>query len=483
MKNILAWVKDNLLIVIFSAVILLVLPGAFIGSSMWRSSTLDKQKKIGETEFNSVKNLAVTYTLPNFKPGTEPITVSSEPNQKLTEWFQAQKTRLVAASSTIVDRVAAFNKGTGPDAAAVQRSEFTPLVSGFFPDPKADETTDMLNAMEDALLGKKGKQNPYEQILTSARAGKPADAVKVADVLRDLVQRETEKITAAKRALTEEEQKTVNKLLAERRLNEYRAHASTISVYATIDSLPKDPKSSAIARGRIDPDMLTVPFMFVYQWDLWAIQDIFAAVRLANTDASGKPTELPRSVVKRIDSITLSAPTGLFAPTAEPGAGGTTEAPVPVTSSVPGMVPTDPRISVTGRFSGTGNDMYDLRTARISAVVSAARINEFLDAIARTNLMSVLDVDVTNLDPWADLKDGYYYGDEGVVRAEVTIETVWLRSWMKDVMPKQVRAAMGIVEPGTDGSAPAPEAAPVAAPPPSSEPAPRGRMRNVAPPG
>jgi hypothetical protein len=482
MKNILAWVKANLLVVIFSAVILLVLPGAFVGSTLWRSATLDKQKKIGESEFNSVRDLSVTYTLPNYRPGTEPVTVKSEPNPKLTQWFQEQKARLTAASSTIVERVVAFNKGTGPDAVSVNRTEFVPLVEGLFPDPKSDESADKLNSMEDALLGKRGKPNPYELLLQSARAGMPADAAKVAEVLRDLVQRETEKITASKRALTPEEQVTVNKLLAERRLAEYRAHANTISVYANLDTLPKDPKNSAIARGRIDPDTLNVPTMFVYQWDLWVLQDILAAVALANTDSSGDPTGVGRSVVKRIDGIALDVPKGLYKAKTEEGAMPEGEVAAPV-AAIPGMVPTDPRVSITGRMSG--NEMFDLRVAKLSVVVSASRLNEFLDAIVRTNLMSVLDVDIAKVDLWEELKDGYFYGDEGVVRADITIETVWLRSWMVNFMPKDVRGAFGIVDPaGADGST-APAAAPAAPTEETSggEPAPRGRMRNVAPPG
>ena len=33
--NILSWVKSNLLIVIFTAVTILLIPGAYVGSSMW----------------------------------------------------------------------------------------------------------------------------------------------------------------------------------------------------------------------------------------------------------------------------------------------------------------------------------------------------------------------------------------------------------------------------------------------------------------
>jgi hypothetical protein len=134
------------------------------------------------------------------------------------------------------------------------------------------------------------------------------------------------------------------------------------------------------------------------------------------------------------------------------------------------MVPLDPTISVTGRAAGQGNTVYDVRRVRMTVVVSSARLQEFLEAIARTNFMTVIDLDLADVDAWSDLKKGYFYGSEHVVKATIGIETVWLRSWMSHFMPSRMKQALNVPEaPAADGSAPAP-AAPGNSNPPSRGP-------------
>jgi len=501
-KNILAWVKSNLLVVIFCAVILLALPASYVGASMWRAGILDGRKKEAESEYSTASKFDVTYTLPSYAPAGTPVEVKSAPNAKLTEWFKAQRTRLQEASGAVVKRADDFNLGVGPDAAAVGRSEFKPFVDGLFPSAAAEAEKQLvaqrgkeafdalaadlkdaaikklagelaqpkLNDMEDALLGKRGRPNPYEALLAQAKAGSAADPVRVADALRDMSAREMEKVTAGKRPLTQEEQTSLDKQLAERRLAEYQTSAKGISVYATLESMPDGKTGSSIPKGKIDPDKIEPISFFLYQWDYWAIQDVFAAVRLANTDA-GKLTDVEHSIVKRIESIQIADPKGLFgtpetvvisdlsAPAATPAA------------AAPGMVPLDPTVSITGRDMSAANPMYDVRRVTLTVVVSSSRLTEFLDAITRTNFMSVTDLDLASVDVWEDLKQGYYYGQENVVRATVQIETIWLRSWMTKYMPHEILTVLS----GSSGGAAADPAA--AAAPAAPAPGKTGRGR------
>jgi hypothetical protein len=46
-----------------------------------------------------------------------------------------------------------------------------------------------------------------------------------------------------------------------------------------------------------------------------------------------------------------------------------------------------------------------------------------------------------------DLERGYYYGPEHVVRATITIESVWLRNWVGPLMPASVKRSLGVPEP------------------------------------
>ena len=60
--------------------------------------------------------------------------------------------------------------------------------------------------------------------------------------------------------------------------------------------------------------------------------------------------------------------------------------------------------------------------------------------------MTVVDVDLTNVDVYDAIEQGYYYGDDHVVLAQLTIETAWLRSWTVDYMPQGIRDLLGIID-------------------------------------
>ena len=94
----------------------------------------------------------------------------------------------------------------------------------------------------------------------------------------------------------------------------------------------------------------------------------------------------------------------------------------------------------TGR---TGDGSYDTRTVELTVVASSRDLPRLFEALGRVNYMTVVGVDLSPVDVWADLEQGYFYGDDHVVRAVVTIETVWLRSWTLPLMPDRVRAAVG----------------------------------------
>lgn len=517
MKNALDWIKSNLLVVIFSVVTLLVLPLSYFFSMKMRVDGLEERKKQAAAAYDAASRLEVSYSLPAKDAAGNPIEVKGPPNTRLTEWF-AERRKAIAQSigglSTVADN---FNRGIGADAAAVGRSEFKPLVEGLFPsvsaaierkaliargkavvdampgeqraeelkamsledlqlakgkeefdklDEKAkadaakaiaDQARDLeqekLAQMEDALLGKRGRPNPYEALLAAAGAGSPADVVRVADALRDMNAREMEKITAGKRALTNEEQAALSKQLAERRLAEYQAAAKGFSFYASLDSLPRDRNARSIPRGRIVPDQLTTVDTFLHQWDFWVLQDIMAAARLANT-VDGRTLDVERSVVKRIESIALADPEGLFSSGEESG-DGMQAAAAPATETAPGAVPLDFNRSMTGRVNAPANSLYDVRRVTLTAVVASARLSEFLDAVTRVNLMTVTRMDVQSVEVWQDLKEGYYYGNDHVVRVTLEIESLWLRSWMTAFMPPDILSVLSASGSSEGGAAPA----------------------------
>jgi hypothetical protein len=455
-KPVMDWIKGNVLIVVFSALILVMLPTSWFLSNSWDAKIRAKQEKDAADAFNKLQGLKINYTLPVIEASGQPISMSEFPNLTLINWFKEQRQVMLRQAESVVAKAEAFNKGVGPDAESVGRTEHVPLVEGVFPTGERYQ----LDRLEDALLGKRGAANPYLALLASSRAGAPADPAQLAESLSAYRASEIEKITANKRDLTTEEQEKLAKQLSDRRLGEYQGRAQAISVYASMESLPSDPGGAFVPTGQnIDPKFINAKDMFLFQWDYWVLRDIFAAVNLANS-VNGRLVNVDQAVVKRIEKIEIAMPHGVArgGRQTDPmssyrggGMDGFDAAPAAAEPPAPGMAPLDLDRSITGRQAP--NSIYDTRVVTLTAVVSSARLPDFLNAIERTNFMTVIDMDLEEVKVWDDLQRGYWYGPEHVVRATLQIETIWLRSWMTRYMPAALKADLNITDPEADPNA------------------------------
>lgn len=484
-KDILAWVKSHIVIVLSVVFILAALPVAFIFSNNWLKSIVTKQQETASQELTKVKGADIEYRMRQVDPSQPAVSEKNAPNAALIAHFKKANEQLAASAVAAAEKGVNFNMGKGPDAAAVGRSEFKPLVEGIFPKPvlteaqqKGPNAADIfleqeaikLNEMEDALLGKRGRPNPYLRLLDTVRAGGPVETARLEEIIRDMRAREVEKITSNARQLTEEEASRLKAQLQDRRIAELQARARGLGVYMTMDALTagavpqptgRPPRGrqtqrdelSTVAWERIAPEELTRANMFLKQWDLWFLSDILNSVRLANQGTGNTPVGVDKAVVKRIESIELRLPEKMKPVTKQEMSSGSSdemaalmeEPEAAPASDVPaGMIALDKSKSITGRVRGGWNELYEVRRAKIVCVVSSARINDFLAAIARTNYMAVTDLDMSEVDSWAALGEGYYYGDEHVVRATIELESIWLKSWMLPMMPEELRKALGM---------------------------------------
>lgn len=462
MKNILGWVKSNPLIVVCLVLIAAILPASYVVSSSWGAKIRREQEAKANKDLTAVKGAMIDYALPSFEPGVQAVTFKAEPNARLTEWFKEHRDRLTSQAAEIVARAVNFNKGVGEDARRVYRTEHRPLVEGLFGeeasraaremvirtrgaeafemmDPEAraaavraalaDLVKPKLYEMEDKLLGKRGNPDPYRRLLDGLTAGEPADPIRLAQVISDIEAREREKITLGKRDLTSEETATLRKALMDRRLGEYQSRAREISVYAAKSVFPTDTRQGvAIATDPLDAREIEPSRLFLYQWDLWTFADMLSGVRLANAGPDGRARRIPDAPVKRIVSLKLQPPEGIYGGDDEMNE--TMAAVNAPTSSIPGMVPLNPQLSITGRGSGTWNQFYDVRRGTVELVVASARLGEVLQAYERANFMTIIDLDLASVDVWDDLRQGFFYGDDHVVRATIGLEIVHLREWL-----------------------------------------------------
>ena len=77
-------------------------------------------------------------------------------------------------------------------------------------------------------------------------------------------------------------------------------------------------------------------------------------------------------------------------------------------------------------------------------VVSTVRIPTILDTFAQHNFATVIDIDLQPVNKFTSLEEGFDYGAEPVSELTVVLETVWLRAWTAELMPKSVKTALGI---------------------------------------
>ena len=113
----------------------------------------------------------------------------------------------------------------------------------------------------------------------------------------------------------------------------------------------------------------------------------------------------------------------------------------------------------------------------MTMVVASSKLPTLVDAISATNFMTVIGLDFSEVEPWADLERGFYYGPEHVVKATIDVETIWLRSWTEPQMPQVVKDALS----GVAATAEAGGAAPVATPAAPATPRGRGNTEEGAP--
>lgn len=241
-----------------------------------------------------------------------------------------------------------------------------------------------------------------------------------------------------------EKQKWLREKLSETRLSIYADRASSVGVYASLDSF---------TNLEIDkPGPIPLPNkLYEWQWQYWIYEDILLAMKNANNDS----VSVLDAPVKRIASIAVL----LYDPLAgassskdsSSGGGGfgrgrgsskkTKEASVVPAANPSVEVKLDYNESFTGRHT---NPLYDVRLVRLNLVVETAHIPAVMDALAQRNFITVTNSTIEPVDPFKALGDGYFYGAEPVSSLELELETIWFRQWMSPFMPDDVKQALGV---------------------------------------
>jgi hypothetical protein len=399
MKPVLDWIKANVAIVVLTAVIILVLPLGFVGSNLWNAKIRKSREAAATRAANDLRALQVSYVLPSALPNGSEVRVPLEaPNEEYTKFFRTQRQALEKQVGEVVGIAQSINRKA-------------PLMEGVFPKPVSNTTT---WEFAERFVSRPDRPSVYQQLFKKINAGGPADPEMLARQLVEMRQQAMERAmsSAGRNQLSPEEEADLLKQMVATRLSHYRSHARTLSVYAGPECLP--PSVPRALPG--EPPSIEV--CFAWQFDYWTIEDLLNGIAAANTEG-GKLVPVTGAVVKRVERITLD--------------------PIPFAPSDPSNPTPMGPTSITGRRGGGPTGLYDLRGAHLTLIVASARVPELLNAFARTDFMGITSLSISEANVWNDLEEGFYYGTDHVVRVQLGVETVWLRSWTTELMPDSIK--------------------------------------------
>jgi len=450
------WLKNNVFIVVCLLIMIAALAAfPLIAGRMNAAIQVDvKARAAKNTKLDSLPRT-------NLVLGAEPK--QALPNRKLLDLYREYWTK----QSQDAQQVRELALGINQQGRGVLEPEL-------FPRPKPEEHQVLPKRFHDKLMA------AYDALVKKINAGTPP-AIEELTVqleraasnfrINDLRKGEAEPLTA-------EEDQRLKQELSMVRLAQYVQAAEKISLYCSTDVL----SVPAWPQGPIPP----LAELFQWQWQFWINQDLLEALASAN---AGSPS-VAQGPVKRI--VWISAPadagggrsgsTGGMGGGSEGGAeggsegaaigarrprsgrgfggdGGDGSAPADGQDQPLGKVAVnwstaiaeDYSISFTGRKS---NEIYDVKFVELRIVVESESIPAVLDALARRNFITVLDLTMTPVDNFAAAREGYYYGDVPCSELRLVLETVWLREWTGDFMPADLRDALGIrsVPPAAGGT-------------------------------
>ncbi len=423
MKNILDWLKGNWLIVVLCVIAIAALPTAIIFSTGMSSELRAQVEKSLSEDFTAINSNKVGYYVPTLT-GERKLEQQTEVNPELTAQYAMAYEQLNAKGAQAAAAGEKHNK-----------ADHKLLIDGFFPAPDR-----LIEATKRTEFLRRYSASFHEQLLERMNAGSPPPPSEVGAVLLQHVAQHLERLRnerGSEEMNDDEKQRLQNELFAIR-LSRYRGRANEITMYADLTAFD----------GVAAIDVSASLPMFT-AWDLqeraWLHADVVKAIARtngteaiaepgANASASQKPT-VASAVVKRL--IRVAPDRAAFENGNEMNFdAGTDKAPVNYTRSF------------TGRVSGPGshNRWYDLRVVSLEFIASSRRLPEFIDALAATNFITVLELDLAAVDVFDDLKSGFYYGDDHVVRVTMRVESVMLRSWRAPDMPVEVQKALGMFD-------------------------------------
>ena len=442
MNKVLTWLKANVVTVIVLVVMLAAAAALPIVSRKMNAGIKAEVEKRA-SKFAELEQISKTVVNPEI-PGIQVPSQSGVVNQKFLDEFEKVATQVSAEAQRVRDIAIKHN-----------RRDRNVLMTEMFPKPVENWDETIRFQFYERLM------EAYASLLAEVNAGSsptPEEVRVQLDQRRDLFLSEVG--AADLKDLDEDQRKELHEELTQARLAMYGEKAKSIAMYADLASL------SPPAWDKLKPTDMAIGEWFVWQWDLWIKQDIMQALHEANRGESQGASVLD-SPVKRVLHVSIRDDDALASLSSQsvPGGniggfgsgagggragvtgnngegGGSAEA-------APSAAPPDPKtqapldyaVSFTGRKT---NPLYDVKIVDLELIVDSTAVPSIVDALARQNFMTILDLKMQQADPFDAVRGGYVFGQVPLSYLKLVVETVWLREWTSQMMPDDIKKALGI---------------------------------------
>jgi len=361
------------------------------------------------------------------------------------------------------------------------RRAHEPMLSNLFPNPGRDigRLYDAKEAYRNALTAMLNGESVDPATPPALTAAPKVSDDRIAELMASVEQKYLADAFAVdieqrdRKNLTEQQVDELNAMLIKAAASEHVRHARSIDLYAETDlynaAFPFDVASWCLPDYGAQPTMAQ---LWEGQLGLWIQQDILRAMALTN-EITEPGTNVTRAPIKRLVKIQivpgyvgLGGATGGMAaasgttpnrPAPRPARPVPGEGPIDYlqqyeqlrgikteqvdTFSADKRIPDDFTISHTGRRT---NELYDVRHVNVDLHMTAKDVNRLMAHLTKVNFMTVLNVTITDVDEYELYNEGYIYGPEDVVQVQLLIESIWLRNWTRELMPKDVRLELGL---------------------------------------
>lgn len=398
-------------------------------------------------------------------------------NQEIVNRVAANNRSIGGGSLALYEQAVRRNRGCDASAdCAKPRHQVAPPFLAHFPMPEAAADRTVAKLRENGFFEAERLSKALEKSYGVGTAPKPSA------VLENVQRAEQDYLAGTLRKknrgeITEpREVEALNQHLIDARKEFLVQHAAQVSFYMDLWAInwPEAPQETAEKSDTPAAFERALSTLFQFQWDLWLVDDVFAAIRRMNDEGSPSggvsaairgPMVAP---VKRVMELQIS-------PIGTAPAGDASAAPPPEENADAAAGPTgeaiDPKAAIQPDFASSltglkSNQLFDVRTARLRVVVETAAVPRLIDALARQNFISVTGLSMAPVDAFAAAKQGYVYGPQPCSEVTLTLQSVWFREWVTERMPAAMRKALNT-------AGPAPKEPPAGEPPPA-EAAPQG---------